>query len=271
MDSPPAQDQPAFETVRYLTGSDTRIRILALLTAEPLDRRTLRDRLDISQPTTSRTLSEFEDRGWVTHEGRTFRATELGSFVCRSLTSFLEQMKTARRLEPIVQWFPAEGYGFDLDCLASADIVTASEVAVEAPIESLGRQLRDASHVRSLSHGITRSLLDVQLGASSAGAPVGCWIFGPEVREYLRDDPELAAFATAALESGRMEFYCYDGPVPFNVVVTDDTVNLCLTGGQGAPNAEIQTTDEEVRAWADATIDEYRRDADRLTTDSFDP
>lgn len=271
MDTPPAEDRPVFDTVRYLTGSDTRLRVLELLAAEPLDRRDLRDRLDISQPTTSRTLSEFEDRGWVTHEGRTYRATDLGSFVCRSLATFLEQMETARRLEPIVQWFPTEGYGFDLDRLASADIVTPSEAAVEAPIERLASELRDASYVRSLSHGITRSLLDVQLGATPEDSPAGCWVFGPEVREYLREDPDLAAVAAAAIDSGRMEFYCYDGRVPFNVVVTDDTVNLCLTGGHGAPNAEVQTTDGAVRAWAEATIDEYLREAERLTPASFDP
>ena len=270
MDTPLRLDGPTVEDVQYLTGSRTRLLLLDRLSAGPVDRRDLRDDLDISQPTTSRTLAAFEDRGWVTHEGREFRTTPVGSFLAEVLGTFLEHVETAGRLADMVQWFPEDGFGFDLDRLATAEIVTTDDADVGAPIDQLARELQDASHVVALSHGITRSLLQRQWGPADRQPPAGTWVFDSDVLELLRDDPEMRAAARGAIGSGRMTYYCYDGDVPYNVVVTDQTVNLCLTGGDGAPNAEIQTADESVLAWAEETIAAYRQEATPITADAFD-
>jgi predicted transcriptional regulator len=260
-------DGPSIEDLQFLTGSVQRVLVLEALTDGPIDRRDLREDLGISQPTTSRTLAEFEDRGWARHDGREFRTTELGTYVADALTAVLEAMRIARRLADVVQWFPDGGFGFDLDRLATAEIVTASEGDVGAPVSHLARQLRDAEHVRSLSHGISSSLLRASQTQTARGNRTSRWVFGPAVLDVLRTDPDMATRARTALESDRVEYYLYDGEVPFNVVIADDVVNLCLTGGSGAPNAQIQSDDPEVLAWAESTVREYRRAATPVSSD----
>ncbi|WP_435347374.1 helix-turn-helix transcriptional regulator [Haloarchaeobius sp. HRN-SO-5] len=266
----PNEPGPAFEDVQFLTGSANRVEVLTALTDGPVDRRDLRDDVGISQPTTSRTLAEFEERGWVTHDGRRFRTTPLGTHVAESVASFVEEMESARRLADVVQWFPEEGFGFDLDRLATADVVSVSEGDVGAPVAHLARQLAGATNVLALSHGITSSLMRAWPAGSPGSDRTVRWVFGPAVLDVLRADPEMATRARRAVESGGVDYFCYDGEVPFNVVVTDDTVNLCLTGGSGAPNAEIQTDDAAVLAWAESTIEAYRRDATPVTPDVLD-
>jgi predicted transcriptional regulator len=257
----------ALDDVQFLTGSANRVLVLEVLADGPVDRRDLREAVGISQPTTSRTLAEFEERGWVTHDGRTFRTTQLGTHVARTLSTFVSEMKGVRRLRDVVRWFPEEEFGFDLGQLSTAEIVSVSNADVDAPISHLARQLQGATEVRALSHGIASSLI-----RASAREPAGTgrWVFDSKVLEVLRADPEMATRVRAALDAGRMDYYCYDGDVPFNVVVADETVNLCLTGDHGAPKAEVQSEDEAVLAWADSIIEEYRRDATPLSREMLD-
>lgn len=264
------EDTPlSLDDVRFLVGSDARVRVLEALNAGPVERHVLRDDLGVSQPTMSRTLTEFEARNWVTHEGRTFSVTPLGGYVASAFAEFREKMDAADRLRDVAQWFPADGFGFDLECLETASITVVSEANLDAPARQLATELREADHVRSLSHAISGSLLEASWDAIVGRGRTGEWVFDGNVLEVLQSVPSMATQARESLETGRIEYLTVEGAVPYNLVIADDTVNLCLTGGQGAAFAEIQSDDPTVRAWAESVFGEFRRDAEPVTLEAF--
>jgi hypothetical protein len=81
--------------------------------------------------------------------------------------------------------------------------------------------------------------------------------------DYILDQPERPA-RWAEYVSGGANLYCYDGEIPCNVFVFDETVVLGKTG-----QPFIGTDHEAVRRWAVAEIESYRAEAERLRSDVF--
>jgi hypothetical protein len=75
----------------------------------------------------------------------------------------------------------------------------------------------------------------------------------------------------AGIESGRAIIYEYDGPIPFVLAVADDVTMLAPTDDQGVPTTLIETENETVRSWAEATLDDYRDRARKVTPEDLEP
>jgi len=73
------------------------------------------------------------------------------------------------------------------------------------------------------------------------------------------------------IESDRAEVYRYDGDIAFPILITDHIVHLALSKDSVGGMAWISTTDEVVRDWAEATFEEHRDEAVRLTGETKRP
>lgn len=100
-------DTRAIRRIAFLSRSPTRVRVLErLLRDGECRRRDLRETLDASRSTVSRTLSTLEDRDWVARTEAGYRLTPAGAVVAegyleldhgrRVRAPFREQIETGR-------------------------------------------------------------------------------------------------------------------------------------------------------------------------------
>lgn len=257
-------DATQLADVAYLSRSRNRVQVLEALAAGGATRDELQSLTDASRATLSRVLGELVERGWATREGRQYRATHLGAFVAREFDRLLDRLAVVPVLSRVEPWLPEEGFGFDLDRLATADVVATTPTDVLAPTTFLVRQLRAASRVRVLSHAMLTSGIQACHGPAVAGEQRIEAVVPQSVVDAIAADPEVAVAVREMVAAGTTDLYCVDGDVPYVLVLTDDEVNVALFDEQGAPHAVVCSENAAVRAWAEATVTSYRRRATRL-------
>lgn len=259
----------SLEEIEFLARSPNRIRVLDALIAEPMERHAIEDETGVSRATLARILNAFEKRGWATRTGRQYEATPVGEYVAREFTDLLTRFEPVPELNEVAQWFPEEGFDFDLGCLAGAEIIRPAKSDALAPTTHITHRLRTADRVQVLSYSHLPDVMGECWRRTVDGTLELESIVDRGVLDRIGTDPRMVDHAQEMAESGRAEFFWYEGTIPFTVFLVDDTVLLCLSGGEGAPHAVIETTDETVRSWAESTIDAYRREAERLDPGLF--
>lgn len=125
MDIPEAPPEDTIDDIAYLTGSKTRVWILAILSAESSTRGQLEDATEIPRTTIDRAVNELENRRWVsrTPDG-TYSATPVGERIATESGHFIATIKTIRNLGEAVSWLPHDELTIGLrhlrgDCLAA--------------------------------------------------------------------------------------------------------------------------------------------------------
>lgn len=249
------------EAIEYLARSANRVHVLTVLGEDAIDRRDLREDTGFSRATLSRTLGEFERRGWIETAGDAIRLTALGSFVAREFERLLDRMGVVDDLRDVIQWFPEGGYGFDLSLLGSATIVRPRKEDALAPMNNLVSRLTAADSVRILSYSLLPDTLETCWRRAIDGQQTVEFVLEPAVFDVIRRHPTMTEQMCDLIELDDARILTYEGSIPFVVVLADDVVNLCLSDGVGAPHAMIDTEEMEIRRWARETIETYRRAA----------
>lgn len=261
--------QSPLEEIEFLARSPNRIRVLDALIEEPMERHNIEDETGVSRATLARILDDFEERGWVTRDGRQYETTPVGDYVAQEFTGLLKRFEPVPELNEVAQWFPKEGFDFDLGCLAGAEIVRPAKSDALAPTTHITRRLRTADRVRVLSYSHLSDVMEVCWRGTVEGALELESVVDRGVLERIETDPRLIDHAQEMVESGQAEFFWHEGTIPVTVFLIDDMVLVCLSGDEGAPHAVIETTNETVRSWAESLIDTYRREGKSLDPELF--
>jgi hypothetical protein len=82
----------------------------------------------------------------------------------------------------------------------------------------------------------------------------------------LRENTERASRWQAYVEAGA-DLYCYDGPIPCNLLLIDETVLILDRQPEAAE--VIESTTAVVQSWAHEVIEDHRENAERLATSAF--
>ncbi|WP_320443102.1 hypothetical protein [Halosolutus halophilus] len=113
--------------------SDHRVTALAALARRPQSRADLRAMTGVSQSTIGRTLRAFEDRCWITREGRHYEATQLGAFVAAGMQELLDRLETEQTLRDIWQLLPDEADGFTIEMVSDAGLIATGSGKTTRP------------------------------------------------------------------------------------------------------------------------------------------
>lgn len=261
--------QSPLEEIEFLARSSNRIRVLETLIEKPMERHDIEDGTGVSRATLARILDDFEQRGWVTRDGRQYETTPVGDYVAQEFTDLLKRFEPVPGLNEVAQWFPEEGFDFDLGCLASAEIVRPAKSDALAPTTYITRRLRIADRVQVISYSHLSDVMEVCWRRTVEGTLELESVVDRRVLERIETNSRMIDHAQEMVESGNAKFFWHEGTIPVTVFLIDDTVLLCLSGDGGAPHAVIETTDETVRSWAASTIDTYRREGELLNPRSF--
>lgn len=261
----------ALDDIAFLANSMNRVTLLNELTDGPHSKHVLMEATDFSRVTLGRILDDLEDRQWITQEGQVCDITPLGTWVLEEFAAFKDLMESEQNIREIFEWFPTDGYGFDIRCLADADITSISRADASAPISTLIKQFELTGRIYAFSFAITSQFLEACWQAVMDERVTWEWVFTADVLDVMKHSPTMARQSREMLETGRANYRLYEGAIPYVVIVSEDTVNLRLADSDGAATALIQTDHDQVRSWARTQFNEYWENGTALTAETFTP
>lgn len=261
----------ALEEIEFLSRSPNRVAVLAALTDGPRERYDVEESTGVSRATLGRILEDFEERGWVREDQREYEATQLGAYVAEEFTDLLARFGPVPALNEVAEWFPEEGFEFNLGCLADAEVVTPTRANALAPTTSIASHLREADHARILTYSVIPAATEACHHGTVEGDLEFEMVFAEGTFDVIGDNPHLVEQTQEILETGRAEVHYYHGDIDSTVIVADDLVLLCLSGGEGAPRAVIETENPTVQSWAESRFESYRDEAEQLDPSLFAP
>lgn len=263
------QSDDVLEDVAYLSRSETRTRVLDALSMASHTPRALAERTDIPRSTLRRTLTEMVERGWIerTLDGE-YVLTAPGERVATETERYLDAVSAIRTLGDAVAWLPDDELTVDLRHFSDATVRRPEPNAVSAPSTVATERLREATEFDCLvntlpSLGFERVMIG---GVVDGGLTTNHVITDGELAALRRHPDRLSCWQTY-VEAGA-NLYCYEGSIPCNLLVIDETVFVL----DRQPDAleGIECTNPRVREWATDLIDDYREAAERLDAAAFD-
>ncbi|MBV0901039.1 helix-turn-helix transcriptional regulator [Haloarcula salina] len=257
--------ESALAEMEFLALSANRVDVLRLLSESAHTRGKLAAETGASQATLGRIIEDFEDRSWIRREGGAYVATATGRIVAEGVTDLLDILDTERDLRGIVRYLPSDAMDFDLRHLADATITTPSQTRPNAPLQRLLDLLRDAEDVRTFSHAFNDQTLEIVRERVSAGEQTFRGVFSPHAIEALAADDQLSGRLRRLLGEPDAAVRVRPAGVPLAVMVADDVVHLLLRDEDGVLRAALETTNPEVRAWAERSFERYWADADPVS------
>lgn len=277
------RSESAVESTAYLSRSTNRIELLHVLAesatpvGEPPDgcsTRELRERLGISRSTSARILGQFTERGWVqrTPDGD-YALTPTGRHVEATFREHFESLEAIRHLDDAIAILPREELDIGLQHFVDATVRRPMSGDPTELARHLASRLDEATRFQWLSYvGPPRTLDEaVQEGVLSGRLSARGVITDALVQHYQANFPSNRLQAWERDErlqphtDGGLEMYSYDGHIPCNLYVVDETTlieNSQIPDLQ--PGTVIETDDDTVRLWADQLIETYVEDAERI-------
>ncbi len=249
------------ETVRFLARADSRVHIVEALLAGPATQRELRARLDGSRTTVARALRSLAERGWVADEDGTYRLTRLGRRIGSEFVGLLGAVRTTEELETFLTWFPTDLDAPDFGSATDVTVTTPGDGEPYAPARRQAEILRTADRLRILLPSVdieaTRSLAEQ---VTERGLAVET-VVDPALEATMATE-EFAPLVRRTIETGRSTVHVAASSVPLYLgLAGDGRVQVGVEDDEGFPRALVETTDDAVRAWAEATYREYREAA----------
>jgi predicted transcriptional regulator len=254
----------------FVLGSDHRVALLQTLREGARTRAALLEETAMSNPTLSRCLRSFEERGWVEVGGARVSLTPLGEYVTASLGSFLASLDRARELRPVAAHLPP-GLSPRRLAVADVEVTRPSKPDPQAPLTRAVEQVVETDRIRVLTHGMVPGVAEEVADGVLAGEQTATFVVTGAVVEALMADEALSAKTRRAVEAG-LEIYRHDGPIEHVLAVLDDTewVGVGVVDDEGRPLGTLDVRDPGVHEWAVDTFERHRRTATRLSANELD-
>jgi predicted transcriptional regulator len=261
MDSP-------IDLVSFVTRAENRVDVLLTLASGSQTRPALQETTGIPRATLSRILADFRDRELVSRDAYQFRTTPLGDLIATELESLYGAIETTRALQTLGKWLPLDELAVDFDRLGTADVTLPTLVDPMAPVKRAAVAVEDADHVRTFCYSVVHApILAALRGVVQQGQHLE-GVIAAGVLEVVRDTPELAESARELFESGNVELYLYDGDIEPQLIIADERVMFLVTDAEGAIQGLVETDDEAIYPWAEATFESLKHEANPLTPES---
>ncbi|MXR20384.1 helix-turn-helix transcriptional regulator [Halobacterium bonnevillei] len=257
---PPQAKGAPIDDISYLARSEHRVPTLVALTARPRSRSELWEMAGVSKSTIRRTLTEFEERGWIRKEGYKYEATQLGSYVASAMLDVVERVETEQELRNVWDWLPGEDNDFTIEMCSEAVVTVADADDPYRPVNrfvSLVEQTDrfrfvglDVAMLEPCKEELCQQIID--------GMHAEC-INPPRVAEYIRSTcPELFS---EALASGNLTIHLHDDLPSYGVSILDQRVAISGYDPDSVTVRVLVDTDSpDAREWAESTYDTYRRE-----------
>jgi predicted transcriptional regulator len=254
------------EVLRFLTRSDTRVTLLrTLITEASFTRSELQNETGIPRSTVSRILNEFRDRGLVSRAGQRYEVTPFGGFLAERLHSVFDSIEAVQGLQTLLTQLSDTNPDVTFLHHSRCEILTPTASDPGAPTRRFADLLHAASHVRLLVPKAIPVLFDVDSPVSEGTETLEV-VVPHTALPVKRDESPFSRELRDVVASGDVTVFAYDGDVPYLAGLIDDIAVVGLTDDAGTVQGYIETSDETVRFWTEATVETYTRNASRVNT-----
>lgn len=252
----------AIDGIAFLASSETRVRILDTLRERGrVERTDLQERLDCTRTTIGRNLDALEDRGFIERTNDEVTITRVGEFVAEDFFDLVETVEAARSLEPFLEWAPPDEFDPTLlRRLAEGEMVVATREDPHAPEDAHVERIETTEDQRFVlpivgERGMERSFEMLQANRTESVELV----IGPEIADLFTSHPRYPTKIGRVLDTGRVTILVHEEDIEYFLGLYDDIVHVAVVDDRGRPQALVETTDDEVRAWAEKRYREYGR------------
>ncbi|MDX1748216.1 MAG: hypothetical protein R3324_19955 [Halobacteriales archaeon] len=263
-------DRTPLDDLDHLSRSPHRARVIQLFARGDRTRRGLHEETDIPQPTLGRILGSFQDRGWLTRDGETYSLTVRGELVASGFVDLLEVIETVQRLPADGHFGPIFDLGFDPEWLAHVDVADSdSEIDWYGHLRDVHDSVGKVENVREIAPsplpGMPELLVE-QLRTNEFGIES---IFFRESFESYVADPENRSIVADILRTGNARVHLADESIQYYIARHGDRAVFDIPSDGGGSVVRFTTDQRAVVDWVDATVDEFRDRADRVTVEDL--
>jgi predicted transcriptional regulator len=259
-----------FDDIRFLARAEPRIRAIRLLAKRPCSRDELIDVLDISRATLSRLLRQFEDRGWVEQDGQQYTTTRFGTAIADDISSLTETVTTTQEVQPLDEYLPFDELGLEIHQIRGATITKATSSDPSAPARQVGQILESSNRTRILKHAIDPNASRPHYEAVIEGQQRTEVVLTRDAIRTVTQNSETRQWFEEMVTND-VPLYRYDGSLPVNLKIVDDTVLLTPSDENGLIVALVECENEDILSWATDLFESYCSQATRVGMDAFVP
>lgn len=258
------------EQVLFLVRAQSRVQVLDVLSIEEtLTQQHLRDRVDASRTTVSRSLQSLSHQGWVTETSGGYRLTRAGQHIATVLHRLLDTVERVDALGEFLRWFPPDVSGPNFLTASDVTVTYSTDAAPYAPARKQSEILHTADRLRVLLPAVdmesTETLVEQVI---ERGLDIETTV-SPAVESVLESE-EFAPRVREMTRAGGLSIRVADDGVPFYLGLSDaGTVQIGLASDDGLPRALLETTDEQVYAWAETLYSDVRGRNESKTLNDF--
>lgn len=282
MSDDPVATREAVEPLDYLTSSEHRVQVLEALTERipkpglekpALEPRELRDVTGASDATVSRILNEFDERGWAERDATgEYKATSLGQSIALGFAPSLASMDAIHQLGEAVALLPLNELTIGLEHFRDA---TVREPEAPQPRDIdifLTDFLSESSTFDILCYvPATAALLDEVTEQIATGSLDSTQILAERIVEFYAEvgEDDVQEQAREHLDAGA-EWYMYDGHIPCNIFIFDETVVFENSQVDGIKDGTtIVTQNSVVREWTLDVFERYQQESTEFTVEDL--
>lgn len=242
--------------------------LLAAIQEEPLDRRELEQRFDVSRTTVYRATVDLEERGLIEQTDGSYRLTSHGRGVTAAIDQYQNSLAAVDRLGPLLEYVDHPILLRSLHLFEECEVLTADPGEPYWLTEWLTARLAETDFFRGLDPLMGNAQQhEVGLERVEAGADVASVISRTRVSEWGNTTTEQLAAAKRRL--GECNAFVGDD-LPFSLQIYDETVVVVgLDGETGVPAACAVTEFPAARDWAMALYHRHRRESEPLEIDEL--
>ncbi|MFC6725047.1 helix-turn-helix transcriptional regulator [Halobium palmae] len=260
--------EDALDDIRFLANSENRIRVLSALDQGTATRRQLQEETGVPRSSTARALTEAEERGWVVSEGSEYRITPHGEGMVSEIRGTIESTQGIRHLGETIKWLPEPAQALDFQNFRDARITVPTEDNPTAPFDRGLELIRVANVYRGLTQNSLPQYMKEIVDRVERDSIDFEGVIEADFVEVLREDRQRAGVWSPIVD----RMWVYDGHVPVNLHVLDETVVIWLCdenheGDDVIVKGLLETADSVVVQWAESLYAEYRDEATPLDAD----
>lgn len=240
--------------------------LLEALLDEPLDRRGIEERLDVSKATSHRFTRWLDERGLGERIDHRFRLTGLGEVVAEEVLRFEANVRTARRLTPLLDAICDDHDEFVVEPFADATVTVAAPEDPYRPVERFVELVRGSETFRGFNTTHMAPLVLGEFHRHIFDETETEIIYRPEIVARLFETyPERAQ---NAVERGHLRLRTR-GDFPYGLAIYDDRVGIGgYDGTTGLMEVFVDTDAPIARQWAERVYASVRADSESLDAES---
>ncbi len=243
--------------------------VLETLRNEPLDRREIEDRLDVSRATSHRLTQWLDERGFVEKTEGRFQLTGHGEAIADEVLRFEANVRTVHRLAPLLDVICEDHQEFIVEPFVGATVTTAEPDDPYRPIERFVALLGESETFRGFNTTHMAPLVLGEFHERMFDTTDTEIIYLPHIVEKLFET--YPTQASEAIDQGHLTLRTRED-LPYGLAIFDTRVGI---GGYDEGTGQMQVfadTDSPIaREWAERVYSAVRADSKPLEETSSTP